>query len=159
MVWWVGSPFDFRCFFGPPSTLWTNSRVKEKPSQRPCATFAAWCAYDSWFVKLSSLLTKLMMNRNWQHRMFLMRQTLLDLNHLCDREIQRAHQHLQTFVATDYQISGIDCILSLPYRSGGCEFTQDEDLTFPNSSSKESVALQVLLQSCQSCQNCISERK
>ena len=42
---------------------------------------------------------------------------------------------------------------------GGCEFTQDEDLTFPNSSSKESVALQVLLMSCQSCQNCISERK
>ena len=30
---------------------------------------------------------------------------------------------------------------------GGCEFTQDEDLTFPNSSSKESVALQVLLMS------------
>ena len=42
-------------------------------------------------------------NRNWQHRMFLMRQTLLDLNHLCDREIQRAQQHLQTFVTTDYQ--------------------------------------------------------
>ena len=36
---------------------------------------------------------------------------------------------------------------------------RDEDLTFPNSSSKESVALQELLQSCQSCQNCISERK
>jgi len=30
--------------------------------------------------------------RNWQHRMFLMRQTLLDLTHLCDQEIQRAQQ-------------------------------------------------------------------
>ena len=39
------------------------------------------------------------------------------------------------------------------------ELPSFEDLTFPNSSSKESVALQVLLLSCQSCQNCISERK
>ena len=40
-------------------------------------------------------------NRNWQHRMFLMRQTLLDLTHLCDQEIQRAQAALYAFLANE----------------------------------------------------------
>ena len=99
-------------------------------------------------------------NQNWQHRMFHMRQTLLDLTHCCDRELQRAQQDLYAFVATEHRPQWSK---NVPYnaypavREAASSVSQTIDI--PQFEIQKVLTAFAVLSVVLACANCISGRK
>ena len=167
VVWWVGNPFVLWCCLqSPPATLMQHHQGGHE-------SFAAALHHYRRLVFLRSLIHQVLFatdelddelpsynfhNTNWQHRMFHVRQTLLDMTHCCDRELQRAQQALYDFVATEHRPQWWPMYHKPNPAVREAASSEDKSIDIPQFEFQKELTALLSCQLC-ACANCMSVRK